>query len=66
MRKLLLSRLREPFYYKVMPFGLRTDGITYQRAMVTLFHDMMYREVEVYMDDILTNQRQKKKITSKY
>ena len=28
------------FCYKVMPFGLKNAGATYQRAMVTLFHDM--------------------------
>ncbi|XP_017979875.1 PREDICTED: uncharacterized protein LOC108662802 [Theobroma cacao] len=41
------------FRYKVMPFGLKNAGVTYQRAMVTLFHDMMYREVELYMDDMI-------------
>jgi hypothetical protein len=41
------------FCYKVMPFGLKNAGATYQRAMVTLFHNMMHREVEVYVDDIL-------------
>jgi hypothetical protein len=60
MRKLPLSRLKEPFYYKVMPFGLRTDGVTYQRAMITLFYDMMYREVEVYMEDILAKSKKEK------
>jgi hypothetical protein len=40
-----------------MPFGLRTDGVTYQRAMVTLLHDMMHREVKVYMDDILSKSK---------
>ncbi|RDX92582.1 hypothetical protein CR513_25266, partial [Mucuna pruriens] len=34
------------FCYKVMPFRLKNAGATYQRAMVTLFHDMMHREVE--------------------
>ena len=29
------------FCYKVMPFGLKNAGATYQRAMVTLFHDMI-------------------------
>ena len=31
------------FYYKVMPFGLTNIGVTYQRAMVDLFHDMIAR-----------------------
>ena len=41
------------FNYKVMPFGLKNAGATYQRAMVTLFHDMMHKEVEVYVDDMI-------------
>ena len=32
------------FCYKVMSFGLKNAGATYQRAMVALFHDMMHRE----------------------
>ncbi|PKI72162.1 hypothetical protein CRG98_007431 [Punica granatum] len=31
-----------------MPFDLKNVGATYQRAMVTLFHDMMHKEIEVY------------------
>ncbi|XP_027368366.1 uncharacterized protein LOC113874337 [Abrus precatorius] len=42
-----------PFCYRVMPFGLKNAGATYQRAMITLFHDMMHREVEVYVDDMI-------------
>ena len=41
------------FCYKVMPFGLKNAGATYQRAMVVLFHDLMHKEVEVYVDDIV-------------
>jgi hypothetical protein len=41
-----------------MPFGLKNAGATYQRAMVTLFHDMMHREVEVYVDDILAKSKE--------
>ncbi|KAG8473187.1 hypothetical protein CXB51_035220 [Gossypium anomalum] len=41
------------FYYKVMPFGLKNAGATYQRAMVTLFHNMMHKEIEVYVDDMI-------------
>ncbi|PKI68880.1 hypothetical protein CRG98_010735 [Punica granatum] len=28
-------------------------GATYQRAMVSLFHNMMHKEVEVYVDDMI-------------
>src|SRR3954469_22930654 len=41
------------FCYKVMPFGLKNAGATYQRAMVTLFHDMIHKEIEVYVDDMI-------------
>ncbi|PKI35361.1 hypothetical protein CRG98_044238, partial [Punica granatum] len=41
------------FCYKVMPFGLKNAGASYQRAMVTLFHDMMHKEIEVYVDDMI-------------
>jgi len=41
------------FCYKVMSLGLKNDGATYQRAMVTLFHDMMHEEIEVYVDDMI-------------
>ncbi|PKI71768.1 hypothetical protein CRG98_007834 [Punica granatum] len=34
------------FCYRVMPFSLKNAGATNQRAMVTLFHDMMHKEVE--------------------
>ena len=43
--------------YKVMAFGLKNDGATYQRAMVALFHDMMHKEIEVYIDDMIVKSR---------
>ena len=45
------------FCYKVMPFGLKNAGATYQRAMVALFHDMMHKEIEVYVDDMIAKSR---------
>ncbi|XP_077221648.1 uncharacterized protein LOC143855417 [Tasmannia lanceolata] len=41
------------YCYKVMPFGLKNAGATYQRAATTLLHDMMHKEVEVYVDDMI-------------
>ena len=40
-----------------MPFSLKNEGATYQRAMVTLFHDMMHKEIEVYVDDMIAISR---------
>jgi hypothetical protein len=40
-----------------MPFGLKNAGATYQRAMVTLFHDMMHKEIEVYVDDMIAKSK---------
>jgi len=40
-----------------MSFGLKNVGTTYQRAMVALFHNMMHREIEVYMDDMIAKSR---------
>ncbi|RVW47634.1 Retrovirus-related Pol polyprotein from transposon 17.6 [Vitis vinifera] len=45
------------YYYRVMPFGLKNAGATYQRAATTLFHDMMHRDVEVYVDDMIMKSR---------
>lgn len=41
------------FCWNVMPFGLKNVGATYQRAITTIFHDMMHIFMEDYVDDIL-------------
>ncbi|KAG8503449.1 hypothetical protein CXB51_001421 [Gossypium anomalum] len=43
-----------------MPFGLKNAGVTYQRAMVNLFHDMMHKDIEVYVDDMISKSRTEK------
>ena len=43
----------ENFYYIVMPFGLKNVRATYQRTMTAIFHDMMHKEMEDYVDDIV-------------
>ena len=57
MEKTTFVTIWGTFCYKVMPFGLKNAGATYQRAMVTLFHDMMHKEIEVYVDDMIAKSR---------
>ena len=47
------------FYYTVMPFGLKNAGATYQQTMAAIFHDMMHRELEDYVDDIVVKSRKR-------
>ncbi|RVW95322.1 Retrovirus-related Pol polyprotein from transposon opus [Vitis vinifera] len=46
-------------FFGVMSFGLKNAGATYQRAVTTLFHDMMHRDVEVYVDDMIVKSQDK-------
>ncbi|XP_012846973.1 PREDICTED: uncharacterized protein LOC105966948 [Erythranthe guttata] len=41
------------YCYKVMPFGLKNAGATYQRLVNTMFADLIGRNMEVYIDDML-------------
>ena len=41
------------FCYKVMPFGLKNAGATYQRLMNKMFAQQIGRNVQVYVDDML-------------
>jgi len=37
----------------MMPFGLKNDGVCYQRAMNFIFHDFIRKFMQVYIDDIV-------------
>jgi hypothetical protein len=41
------------FEYMVMTFGLKNAGATYQCAMNYIFHDLIGKLVEIYIDDVL-------------
>lgn len=36
-----------------MPFALNNASATFQRAMVSMFHDMIHECIELYVDEIL-------------
>ena len=46
------------FCYKVMPFGLKNAGVTYQRLINRMFHDQIGKNVEVYIDDMLVKSKE--------
>ncbi|GKC45797.1 reverse transcriptase domain-containing protein [Tanacetum coccineum] len=39
------------FVYRRMPFGLCNAPGTFQRCMMAIFHDMIEKTIEVFMDD---------------
>jgi hypothetical protein len=41
------------FKYVVMTFGLKNAGTTYQCAMNYIYHDLISKLVEIYIDDIV-------------
>ena len=45
------------YCYKVMPFGLKNTGATYQRLMNEMFKDLIGKSIEVYVDDMLVKSK---------
>ena len=57
-----LTAFRTPkgiYCYKVMPFGLKNAGATYQRAMQNIFEDLFHKNVECYVDDFVVKSRKR-------
>ena len=48
------------YCYKVMSFGLKNVGATYQRLVNHMFSKQIGRNVEVYVDDMLVKSREAK------
>ncbi|KAI5334144.1 hypothetical protein L3X38_024277 [Prunus dulcis] len=44
---------RGTYCYKVMPFGLKNAGATYQRPVNKIFKEQIGKTIEVYIDDML-------------
>ena len=45
------------YHYKVMPFGLKNAGSTYQRMMTKMFKPQLGRSIEVYIDDMVVKSK---------
>ena len=45
------------YHYKVMPFGLKNAGSTYQQMMTKMFEPQLGRNVEVYIDDMVVKSK---------
>ena len=50
------------YHYKVMSYGLKNTGSTYQRMMTKMFEAQMGKNIEVYIDDMVV----KSKIVSEH
>ena len=50
------------YHYKVMSFGLKNAGSTYQRMMTKMFEPQLCKCIEIYIDDMVV----KSKIVSEY
>ena len=50
------------YHYKVMPFGLKNAGSTYQRMMTRMFKPQLGKSIEIYVDDMVV----KSKVVSKH
>ncbi|KAI5401630.1 hypothetical protein KIW84_066199 [Lathyrus oleraceus] len=42
------------------PLEKQNAGATYQRALLTLFHDMIHHEIECYVDDMIAKSQNRR------
>ena len=45
------------YHYKVMPFGLKNAGSTYQRMMTKMFESQLGKNIEIYIDDMVVKSK---------
>jgi hypothetical protein len=43
-----------------MSFDLNNMGATYQYAIMALFHDLMHREIEIYINNMISKWKEEK------
>ena len=60
-KKAFVTLIRN-YHYKVMPFGLKNTGSTYQRMMTKMFESQLGKNIEIYIDEMVV----KSKMVSKH
>ena len=45
------------YHYKVMPFGLKNAGFTYQQMMTKMSEPQLGRSIKVYIDDMVVKSK---------
>ena len=45
------------YHYKVMSFGLKNVGSTYQRMMTRIFESQLGKNIEIYIDDMVVKSK---------
>ena len=45
------------YCYKIMPFGVKNTGVTYQRLVNRMFKNLIGKLMEVYVDDMLVKSK---------
>ena len=56
--KTVFIRSQGLYCYKVMPFGLKNVGATYQRLVNKMFSKQIEKNMEVYVDDMLIKSKE--------
>lgn len=55
-----IHTLKGIYYYKVMSFGIKNVDATYQRVMQRIFKDMLHKNVDLYVDDLILKSRKRR------
>ena len=45
------------YHYKVMSFGLKNTGSTYQKMMTRMFESLLRENIEIYIDDMVVKSK---------
>ena len=55
--KIVLFTPTGNYHYKIMPFGLKNAGSTYQKMMTTIFEPQLRKNIEIYIDNMVVKSK---------